>query len=79
MRDSKRISGSSMRRIAAAWLGSVLIGLAASAAQSQIITEFTAGITANAPPDGITAGPDGTGRARRHPHWRNRARRPPPP
>ena len=59
MRDSKRISGSTMRRIAAAWLGSVLIGLAASAAQSQIITEFTAGITANAPPDGITAGPDG--------------------
>src|ERR1700737_133301 len=37
----------------------VLLGLSGGAAQAQVVTEFSAGITASAGPEGITAGPDG--------------------
>jgi hypothetical protein len=37
----------------------VSLGLLSGTAQAQVVTEFFAGITAHAIPQGITAGPDG--------------------
>src|SRR5450432_3836757 len=49
---------------APSWAQVVLVGFAclalvAAAAPAQTVTEFSAGITASASPDSITAGPDG--------------------
>jgi streptogramin lyase len=51
-------------RFIATWTGAVCLGfallqLAAGAAQAQVVTEFSAGISAGAEPGAITAGPDG--------------------
>src|SRR5476649_579595 len=54
-----RDSGSIASQARAICLGFALIGLGGGAAQAQVITEFSAGITAGAFPLGITAGPDG--------------------
>ena len=40
-------------------LGTVLLGLGGGAAQAQVVTEFSAGITAGGGPVTITSGPDG--------------------
>ncbi|HSB64369.1 MAG TPA: hypothetical protein VLJ18_09400, partial [Thermoanaerobaculia bacterium] len=48
-----------MSRVRAVCLGFALLGLGGRAAQAQVITEFSAGITAASQPHGITAGPDG--------------------
>jgi hypothetical protein len=44
---------------AAACMGLALLGLSSDSAHAQVITEFSAGITAGASLTGITAGPDG--------------------
>src|SRR5450759_2766897 len=46
-------------RVRAVCMGFALLGLSSGAAQAQVVTEFRAGITAGAVPEGITAGPDG--------------------
>ena len=46
-------------RVRAVCLGFALLGLSSAAAQAQVITEFSTGITAGAGSEGITAGPDG--------------------
>ncbi len=46
-------------RVNAVCLAFVLLGLSSGAAQAQVVTEFSSGITAGAQPFGITAGPDG--------------------
>ena len=46
-------------RVRAVCLGFALLGLSSAVAQAQVITEFSAGITASARPYGITTGPDG--------------------
>lgn len=45
--------------VRAVCLGFALLGLSSGAAQAQVVTELSAGITAGAQPIGITAGPDG--------------------
>ncbi len=40
-------------------MGFAELGLSCGAAQAQIVTEFSSGITAGAQPFGIAAGPDG--------------------
>ena len=45
--------------VSAGSLGFGLLGLSSGAAQAQVVTEFSAGITPGAFPSGITAGPDG--------------------
>jgi hypothetical protein len=45
--------------IRAVCIGFALLMLSSGAAQAQVVTEFSAGITAGAIPQGITAGPDG--------------------
>src|SRR5450755_2804878 len=58
MRDSQG-NGSIASWVRAFYLGFALLGLSSGAAQAQVVTEFSAGITAGAGPVGITAGPDG--------------------
>ena len=53
---SNRSNASWVRAIC---LGFAMLSLVAGAAQAQVVTEFSAGITAAATPIGITAGPDG--------------------
>jgi len=45
--------------VRAVCLGFALLGLSSGVAHAQVVTEFSAGITAGATPFGITAGPDG--------------------
>ena len=54
MRSSLRVS-----RVRAVWVALALFGPSGGFAQAQVITEFSAGLTASSQPHGITAGPDG--------------------
>ena len=45
--------------VPAVCLGFALLGLSSGAAQAQVVTEFSAGISAGADPADITPGPDG--------------------
>jgi streptogramin lyase len=54
-----RVNSSIASWVRAVCLGFALLGLSSGAAQAQVVTEFSAGITAFAQPFGITAGPDG--------------------
>ena len=56
---SRRVLGSIASWVRASCLGFALLGVSSGAAQAQVITEFSTGITASASPFGITAGPDG--------------------
>ncbi len=56
MRDHSVI-GSRVRAICLGF--AALLGLTSGTAQAQVVTEFSAGITAGAGLRGITAGPDG--------------------
>src|ERR1700687_4314651 len=58
MRDSPG-NGSIASRVRAVCLGFALLGLSSGAARAQVVTEFSAGITAGADLRAITAGPDG--------------------
>src|ERR1039457_4441892 len=52
-------NSSTAPRVRAVCMGFVLLGLGSGSAQAQVVTEFSAGITAGAAPEGVTAGPDG--------------------